>query len=137
REDGAEHERHLTEDVAGMALADRALDAVDPLDRLDASLEEGEERRLAALVRGVLPRHEADIRRHPRQLLPLGLVERREQRDSADLLGRHHARLPNGRVILRPTPPTQLPRWVPRRNAIRFAATRRASFPCSRRLRVA
>ena len=88
-----------------MALAHRALDAVDPLDRLDAPIQQGEERRLLALVRGVLTRHEADIRRHPRQLFPLGLVERREQRDSADLLGRHHARVPNGRVICRPTPP--------------------------------
>ena len=88
-----------------MALADRALDAVDPLDGLDAPLQQREERRLAALVRGVLPRHEADIRRHPRQLLPLGLVERREQRDSADLLCCHQARLPNGRVHRSPDAP--------------------------------
>ena len=42
--------------VARAAHADDALDAVDVLDRLDAALEDGEQRALAALVRGVLAR---------------------------------------------------------------------------------
>ena len=44
REHGAERDRHLAEEVAGVALADDARDAVDELDRLDAALEQGEER---------------------------------------------------------------------------------------------
>ena len=47
REDRAERDRHLAEDVAGLPLADDALDPVDELDRLDAALEHGEERALA------------------------------------------------------------------------------------------
>ena len=72
REDGAERDRHLAEDVAGVALADHALDPVDELDRLDAALEHGEERALVALVRRVLARDEADVGRRARE--PLALV---------------------------------------------------------------
>ena len=40
----------------GVADADDALDPVDLLDRLDAALEDGEQRALAALRSGVLAR---------------------------------------------------------------------------------
>ncbi len=56
REHRAERDRHLAEDVSRASLADDALDPVDELDRLDAALEHGEERALAALVRRVLAR---------------------------------------------------------------------------------
>ena len=75
----------------GLPLADDALDPVDELDRLDPALEHGEQRALAALVRRVLARDEADVRRQPAKLLALGRVERREERDLPDLLRRHHA----------------------------------------------
>ena len=62
----------------GLALADDPLDPVDELDRLDAALEHGEERALAALVRRVLARHEADVGRRPGK--PLAVAPRREPR---------------------------------------------------------
>ena len=74
----------------GRALADDALDPVDKLDRLDAALEHGEERALVALVRGVLARHEADVGRRAGKPLALGSAESREDRDSGDLVRRHH-----------------------------------------------
>ena len=80
-EDRAEHDRHLAEDVPGETLADHARDPVDLLDRLDTALEQGEERALVALVRRVLARHEADVRRQPGKLLALGLVESRKELD--------------------------------------------------------
>jgi hypothetical protein len=98
-EDGPERDRHLAEDVARATHTDDALDPVDELDRLDATLEHGEERALAALVRRVLARHEADVRRHPRELLTLRRVESREERDLPDLLRRHHARQPRRRTV--------------------------------------
>ena len=64
REHRPEHDRHLSEDIARVTLAEDALDPVDEPDRLDATLEHGEQRALSALVRRVLARHEADIRRH-------------------------------------------------------------------------
>ena len=79
----AERDRHLAEDVPRAALADDALDPVDELDRLDAALEHGEERALAALVRRVLARHEADVGRGAGEPLTLGSAESREDRDSA------------------------------------------------------
>jgi hypothetical protein len=75
-----------------VTLADDALDPVDELDGLDATLEDGEQRPLAALVRRVLTRDEADIRRHLREPLTPGAVESRKERDRADLLRRHHVR---------------------------------------------
>ena len=83
REDGAEHDRHLAEDVAGVALADDALDPVDELDRLDPPVEHGEERALAALVRGVLAGRERDVGRRAREPLALGVGEPGEDRDAA------------------------------------------------------
>ena len=91
REHRPERDRHLAEDVPRAALADDALDPVDELDRLDATLEHGEERALAALVRRVLARHEADVGRGPGKPLAVGRLESREDRDPADLLRRHHA----------------------------------------------
>ena len=74
----------------GLALADGALDAVDELDDLDATLEQAEERALVALVRGVLARREADVGCGAGEPLALRRVEPREDRDPGDLLGRHH-----------------------------------------------
>ena len=73
-----------------MALADDAVDAVDDPDRLDATLEHGEERALVALVRGVLARGQADVGGDARQPLAVGGLERSEDRDLRDLVRRHH-----------------------------------------------
>jgi hypothetical protein len=59
----AESDRHLAEDLAGMADADRPGDAVDMLDRLDLAGEHREQRALAALVGGVLAGSELDVGR--------------------------------------------------------------------------
>src|SRR5947208_17024604 len=84
----------------------RSIPSTSP-DRLDAPLEHGEERALFTLVRRKLPGYEADVRRHLGKLLALGRIESRKQRNVPDLLGRHHLASPNGRVIVRPTRPTQ------------------------------
>jgi hypothetical protein len=104
REDRPEHDRHLAEDVPGMAHADDAVDAVDGLDRLDLPLEHGEQRPLAALWRRVLARRQAHVGCRPRELLALLGVEAREQRHLADLIGSHHGtgdstRSPNARAM--------------------------------------
>ena len=91
REDRPEHDRHLAEDVAGLPLADDALDPVDELDRLDPTLEHGEERPLVALVRRVLARHEADVAAARAEPLALGRLEAREDREPPDLLRGDHA----------------------------------------------
>ena len=72
REDGAERDRHLAEDVARVALADDALDAVDEPHRLDAAVEHREERPLVALVSRELARAEADVGRGAADALALG-----------------------------------------------------------------
>ena len=92
REHRPQHDRHLAEDVAGEALADDALDPVDGLDRLDSTVEHGEDRPLVALVGRIFAPHEADVRRHARKLLSLGRVEGGEGADLADLLRGHHLR---------------------------------------------
>ena len=56
---GAERDRDLAEDVAGVSLPDDRLDPVFDLDGLDAALEQREERALVAGVRGVLAGCEA------------------------------------------------------------------------------
>ena len=91
REHRAERNRHLSEDVAHEPLAHDPLDAVHELHRLDAALEQGEQRALLALVRGVLPGHEADVGRRPGQALAIRGAQAGEDRDPADLFGRHHA----------------------------------------------
>ncbi len=76
REDRPEHDRHLPEEVARVTLADDALDPIDQLHRLDESLEHREERTLRARGRRVLPWHEADVSRHSRERLTLGVPQR-------------------------------------------------------------
>jgi hypothetical protein len=102
REHRAEHDRDLAEDVPGTALADDALDPVDDLDRLDAALEDREQRALGALVRGVLARRERDVGRCPREPLALLRAEAGEDRDGGDLPRRHHGRCPGMGGMLRP-----------------------------------
>ena len=90
----------VNEQIAGCIHdADDALDPVGELDRLDPPLDDREERTFGALVRGVLPRHEADVRRSPRQPLALLGAEPGEDRDRADLVpGDHAATLPRARL---------------------------------------
>jgi len=64
REHRPESHRHLSENVTRTALADNALDPSDELDRLDATIDDREERALVALVHRVLARHETDVDRH-------------------------------------------------------------------------
>ena len=87
REHGAERDRHLAEEVAGVALADDARDAVDELDRLDAAFEQGEERTAVALVRRVLARSEADVRGRAREPLPALGAQGGEVRDPLNSSG--------------------------------------------------
>jgi hypothetical protein len=82
-----------------VTLTDDAFDPVDELDRLDASLEHGEQRALFALMRRELTRHQGDIRRRPRKPLALSLVESRKDRDPTDLLRRHHVRHPRRQAV--------------------------------------
>jgi hypothetical protein len=86
-----ERDRHLPEDVSREARADDALDPVNERNRLDATLEQAEERAFVTLVRGVFARSEADVRCGARQPVLIGCVEPREDRDPAYLIGRHHA----------------------------------------------
>ena len=88
----SERDRHLPEDVSRLTLADDALDSIDELDRLDPTLEHGEERSLVARVRGVLARAEADIGRNATKPFAVGRLESREHRDPTDLVRRHHSR---------------------------------------------
>ena len=90
REDRPERDRDLPEHVPWLTLAEHALDPVDEPGGLDATLEDREQRALGALVRGVLARREADVGRHPRQLLTLGRVERCEQRHATYLVRSDH-----------------------------------------------
>jgi len=60
-EHGSQSDRHLAEDVAAMADADRPSDAVDMLDRLDLAGEHCEQRALTALVGGVLAGSQFDV----------------------------------------------------------------------------
>ena len=101
REDRAQGDRHLAEDLAGVAHADDPRDPVGVLDRLDPALEHREEGALAALVGRVLARDEADVRRRAGEPLALGGVERREERDPADLLRGDHGGILDG---VRPRP---------------------------------
>ena len=95
REHGPEGDRHLPEDLAGPALADDALDAVDDLYRLDPAGEQREERALVAGVGGVLAGREGDVGCGAREALALAGAELCKDRDSGDLLrGHHEATLP-------------------------------------------
>jgi hypothetical protein len=75
-----------------VTLADDALDTVDGLDCLDATLEHGEDRALVSLVRRVLARHEAEIRRCAGKSLSLSGGEICKDSDPADFLGTYHFR---------------------------------------------
>ena len=90
REERPERDRHLAEEVADLALADYARDAVDELDRLDLAVEHREERAIGTLVGGVLARSERDVRRRAREPLPIRVGEPGEDRDRPDLLPRDH-----------------------------------------------
>src|SRR5438094_8071988 len=92
RELRPEGDRHLAKQVALATLSYDALDPVDQLDRLNPTFEHGEERALAALVRRVLTRHEADIRRCPGKPFALGRTERGKDADPTDLVRSHHDR---------------------------------------------
>ena len=75
----------------GRALADDARDPVDELDRLDAALEDGEERALVALVHRVLAGDEPDVRRGPREPLALDLARPAKIAIPAISSAGHHA----------------------------------------------
>ena len=90
REDRAQGDRHLAEQVPGLAGADDARDAVDHPRRLDLSLEHGEERPLVSLVGGVLSGAQVDVGRRAADALAIGGVEAGEDADLPDLLRRHH-----------------------------------------------
>ena len=98
REHGAERDRHLAEEVSGVANSDPAVDAVDYPGRLDLPLEHGEERPLVSLVRSELSGAQADVGRRATHALAVGRVEALEHADPADLLRRHHPCLPPAMV---------------------------------------
>ena len=104
REDGAERDRHLAEEVSRVANADPPMDAVDHPRRLDLSLEHGEERALVSLVGGELSRAQIDVGRRATHALAIGGVEAGEDADLPDLLRRHHS------CVLRATVETLLER---------------------------
>ena len=83
REDRAECDRHLAEDVAGLALADDSLDAVDDLDDLDAPVDQAEQRPLGALLRRVFARGQRDVGRRACELGAVVLAELGEDGDAA------------------------------------------------------
>jgi hypothetical protein len=122
-ERGAQRDRHLAEDLSGVALADDARYAVDELDCLDTALEHAEERPLVTFVDCVLARPEADVGGDATQLLTVGRVERFERRDAPDLVGRHHVGCPcctaRGRVRVVPVATGQGYCVAPVRAAIR------------------
>jgi len=99
REHRPECDRDLSEDVPGAALADDALDPIDELDRLDATLEHREERALGALVRRILARREGDVPRRPGKPLADLRAESGEDRDGSYLVRRHHEQDLRGLVI--------------------------------------
>ena len=91
REPRPERDRHLPHEVTGDAAADDALDPVDERDRLEPTFEDGEQRPLVARVDRVLARHDAEVRRDPRQPLALDRAETGEDRDADDLVRCDHA----------------------------------------------
>ena len=91
REDGAERDRYLAEEISRVANSDLAMDAVDHPGCLDLSLEHGEERPLVSLVSSELSRAQVDVGGSAADALAIGGVEAREHADLPDLLRRHHA----------------------------------------------
>src|SRR3954468_24554450 len=92
REDRAEHDRYLSEDVPDVALTEHALNAVDGSGRFDATLEYGEQRAILTLVCGVLARHETDVCSRARKSFTRRFAEAREDANRPDLIRRHHVR---------------------------------------------
>ena len=90
REHRAQCQRHLAEHVSDRTCADDLLDALDDPDRFDPTLEDAEERTLLAHVDGVGPGGQADVGGDPGELFAVGGLQRLEDRDPADLVGRHH-----------------------------------------------
>jgi hypothetical protein len=80
-----------------MSLADEAIDAVDDLHRLDSPVEEREQRAVVALVRGIFPRGEAEIRGGARKGLARRLREIGENGNATDVVRGHH----DGNLIAR------------------------------------
>ena len=97
RERRPERDRHLPHEVAHTTSADNALDPVDKRDRLQATLEHREQSPLVTRVYRVLTRHEPDIRRDPGKPFALDRAQVGKDRDTDDLVHRHH-----GRHALRP-----------------------------------
>src|SRR5262249_26969100 len=90
---GMEHsegDRHLPEDVAGLALADDALDAVGSPQPLDSARQDAEQRPSVTLVDGELAGNERDVRRRPGKPVAFGRLEVREHSEPTDLLRCHH-----------------------------------------------
>jgi hypothetical protein len=87
----AERDRNLADDVAGASLADEALDAVDDLDHVDVPVEKPDQRRVVALVRGVLTRCKADVGRGTGEALARRRLEVGEDLDSANVVCRQQA----------------------------------------------
>src|SRR5204863_123542 len=67
REGRPQRDRHLAEDLARLARADRALDPVDHLDGLDLAFDHREERAFRPGVGRVLALFEPDVGGGPRQ----------------------------------------------------------------------
>ena len=91
---GSERDRHLAEHIARLPYADHGLDPVRGLDGLDSPFEQPEQGALAALVRRVLARNQADVGNGARKPLALRFTELREDRDPSDLFGSDHGRKP-------------------------------------------
>ena len=90
REDGAERDRYLAEEISRVANSDPAMDAVDYPGCLDLSLEHGEECPLVSLVSSELSRAQVDVRGSAADALAIGGVEAGEHADLPELLRRHH-----------------------------------------------
>ena len=90
REDRAQRDRYLAEEVSRACGCRRRADAVDHPGRLDPPLEHGEERPLVSLVGGVLTGAQVDVGCGAADALAIGGIEAGEDADLPDLLRRHH-----------------------------------------------
>ncbi len=110
REDCSEHDRNLPEDIAGQTLPDHPRRPVDHLHRFDPAFEHGEQGAILPLVRGVLARHQAHVRRRAGKTPVLRGAEHRKDLDPGDLLRRHHVvdsqRRPGNHPVLAGETPT-------------------------------
>ena len=83
-------QRHLSEHLPRVALADESFVPVDHLHRLHSPFEHREQRRRFSLVDSVFAIGQADVRGHARDALAELAAERREQLETLDLLRGHH-----------------------------------------------